>query len=238
MGRWKVGELARRTGLTVRTLHHYDQIGLLSPSLRTAAGHRLYGEVDVSRLQQVVSLRSLGLPLEEIRELLDRGASPLEVVRMHAGRLREQIQSQQRLLDRLDALADGLSQAEEVSADELLNTIEVMTMYEKYYTPEQMEQLRARGEALGPEGMRQAESDWQTLMDEVRAEMQKGTDPSDPRVQALARRWGELVHAFTGGDPGISQAVKKVWQQEENIQGIDTSEVRAMGEYIARAGAR
>ena len=58
----KVGELARRTGLTVRTLHHYDEIGLLRPSLHTESGHRLYTAADVGRLQQVVSLRQLGRP--------------------------------------------------------------------------------------------------------------------------------------------------------------------------------
>ena len=56
----KVGDLARRTGLTVRTLHHYDEIGLLKPSLHTESGHRLYTGRDVARLQQVLSLRQLG----------------------------------------------------------------------------------------------------------------------------------------------------------------------------------
>jgi DNA-binding transcriptional MerR regulator len=71
----KVGELAKRTGLTVRTLHHYDEIGLLKPSLHTEAGYRLYTRGDVARLQQVLSLRQLGFALEEIRDCLDRTTS-------------------------------------------------------------------------------------------------------------------------------------------------------------------
>ena len=98
----KVGELARRTGLTVRTLHHYDEIGLLQPSLHTEAGHRLYTAADVARLQQVLSLRQLGFGLEEIRACLDRpGFSPLEVIRQHVARLREQIECQRELGARL-----------------------------------------------------------------------------------------------------------------------------------------
>src|SRR5919201_3674111 len=94
----KVGELARRTGLTVRTLHHYDEIGLLRPSLHTEAGHRLYTARDVARLQQVLSLRQFGFSLEEIRECLDRpGFSPLEVIGLHLARLRDQIALQRRL---------------------------------------------------------------------------------------------------------------------------------------------
>jgi MerR family transcriptional regulator, thiopeptide resistance regulator len=68
---WKIGELARRTGLTVRTLHHYDEIGLLSPVERSGGGHRVYGEADVQRLYRIVSLRSLGFPLEAIAAALD-----------------------------------------------------------------------------------------------------------------------------------------------------------------------
>ncbi len=63
---WKVGDLAGRTGLSVRTLHHYDEIGLLSPSGRTGLGHRLYSAGDVLRLERIRSLRALGLSLEEI----------------------------------------------------------------------------------------------------------------------------------------------------------------------------
>src|SRR6478736_3749690 len=134
----RVGELARRTGLTVRTLHHYDAIGLLRPSLHTAAGYRLYTAADVARLQQILSLRQLGFSLEEVRDCLDRpGFAPLEVIRLHAARLREQIELQRKLCERLEALAEHFRTAGEVSADAFLYTIEMMTMLDKYYTPEQ-----------------------------------------------------------------------------------------------------
>src|ERR1700730_3349752 len=130
----KVGELAKRTGLTIRTLHHYDEIGLLKPSLHTESGHRLYTAGDVARLQQVLSLRQLGFSLEEARDCLDRpGFSPLEVIGLHVARLREQIELQRRLCERLEAIAALFRTAGEVSADEFLQTIEVMTMIE--YTP-------------------------------------------------------------------------------------------------------
>src|SRR5205807_7712286 len=152
----KVGELAKRTGLTVRTLHHYDAIGLLKPSLHTEAGHRLYTAADVARLQQVISLRQLGLSLEEVRNCLDRpGFSPMELIRLHVARLREQIELQRGLCERLEAIAGRLRAAETVSADELLHTIEVMTMMDRYYTPEQQESLKKRAEQMGPERVRQ-----------------------------------------------------------------------------------
>src|SRR5262245_51731957 len=115
----QVGELAKRTGLTVRALHHYDAIGLLKPSLHTEAGYRLYTAADVARLQQVLSLRQLGFSLEEVRDCLKQpGFAPLEVIRLHLGRLREQIELQQKLCKRLEAIAEHFRMAEEVSADE------------------------------------------------------------------------------------------------------------------------
>src|SRR5712692_10136203 len=148
----QVGELARRTGLTVRTLHHYDAIGLLRPSRHTDAGYRLYTAGGVARLQQVLSLRQLGFSLEEVRDCLDRpGFSPLEVIGLHVARLREQIELQRKLCERLEALAVHLRAAGEVSADEFLRTIEEMTMIEKYFTPEQQTLIQEGREQAGEE---------------------------------------------------------------------------------------
>ena len=161
----QVGELAKRTGLTVRTLHHYDDMGLLKPSLHSEAGYRLYTRGDVARLQQVLSLRQLGFALEEIRDCLDRpGFAPLEVIRLHVARLREQIELQRKLCERLEALAEHFRTAEEVSADAFLQTIEVMTMFEKYYTPQQMAQFEARAREIGQEAIDQAPQQWDDLL--------------------------------------------------------------------------
>ena len=237
---WRVGELARETGLSVRALHYYDEIGLLSPSRRTEAGHRLYEAGDVARLQQIKSLRHLGFGLEEIRDCLDRPVFSLQqVIELHLARLREQIELQQRLCNSLEAIAARLNLMEEVSFEESVRTImEVISMserLERYYTPDQREDLEQRRRTLGEERIREVEVEWTELMEQVRAEMEKGTDPSNERVQILARRWMELVQAFTGGDPGIERSVGNTWQQEETIHGIDTRRMREMMEYISKA---
>jgi DNA-binding transcriptional MerR regulator len=217
----KVGELARRTGLTVRTLHHYDDIGLLKPSLHTESGHRLYTGADVARLQQVLSLRQLGFSLEEIGDCLHRpDFSPLEVIRLHVARLREQIALQRGLCERLEALAAYFEPAGEVSAEAFLQTIEVMTMIGNYYTPEQMESFRKRAEEAAAAGQDPQElaakgtADWTALLAEYAAEMHKGTDPADPKVQALEKRRQALVNVFTGGDPAVEQSLKRMWTEQ------------------------
>ena len=121
---WKVGDLADRTGLTVRTLHHYDAIGLLRPSGRTesahGSGHRLYNADDVARLQQIRSLKQLGFGLDEIRSYLSRDDyDPRQVVRLHLAQVRSRAEDLNRLEGRLSAIADALDKAEAVSADGL-----------------------------------------------------------------------------------------------------------------------
>jgi DNA-binding transcriptional MerR regulator len=211
----KVGVLARRTGLTIRTLHHYDEIGLLRPSLHTEAGHRLYTGSDIARLQQVLSLRQLGFSLEEVRDCLNRpGFSPLEVIDLHLGRLREQIELQRKLCERLEAVANHLRTAGEASADEFLRAIEGMTIMEKYFTPEQLQQIRERREEAGEEYLRKKQAEWAELIALIRTEMDRGTDPGDAKVQALAQRWQRLVDFTTGGDPAMKQSVKRLWEEQ------------------------
>ena len=211
----KVGELARRTGLTVRTLHHYDEIGLLKPSLLTEARHRLYTAGDVARLQQIISLRQFGFSLEEIRDCLDRpGFSPLEVIGLHVARLREQIELQERLCDRLDLIASHLRAAGEVSADEFLHTIEVMTMIEKLYTPEQMKQFEEAGKQVGTAEIEAVQDAWTALLAEVRAN--PNLDPASPEAQALGRRWEELSERTMRGYqafPELKQAIADNYKQ-------------------------
>jgi DNA-binding transcriptional MerR regulator len=216
MNVFKVGELATRTGLTVRTLHHYDEIGLLKPSHRADTGYRLYTAADVGRLQRIVSLRQLGFSLDEIKGCLDRPEfSPLAVVRMHAARLRQTIELERALCERLEGLARYLESAGEVSAEQFLETIEATTMIEQYYTPEQMEQFRQR--AAAPGGKEMAEkgtADWADLMAAYTAEMRAGTDPADPKVQALEKRRQALVSMFSGGDPAIEENCKRLWTEQ------------------------
>jgi MerR family transcriptional regulator, thiopeptide resistance regulator len=239
---WRVGELARRTGLSVRTLHYYDEIGLLSPSRRTDAGHRLYTAGDVVRLQQIKSLQHLGFTLKEVRDCLDRPDFPLgRVIQLHLSQLKERIELQQRLCDLLERVAERLSSGEKVSSGEFVDTVmEVIDMSERldrYYTPEQLEYLEERRREVGEERIRQVEAEWLELIEQVRAEMEAGTDPSSERVQALARWWMELINEFTGGDPGIERSLRTMYQEETEIHGMDIGSMRELGEYVSKAMA-
>ena len=127
--RWRVGQLARATGLTVRALHHYDELGLLVPSERTTAGHRLYVEGHVRRLYRIVALRELGLRLDAIRLVLDREQPALaEIVRRQLERVEGELERQERLRDRLARMLETLERSLEPSVDELIDAMEAMTV--------------------------------------------------------------------------------------------------------------
>jgi DNA-binding transcriptional MerR regulator len=210
-----VGALAKASGLTVRTLHHWDALGLLVPAERTAAGYRTYGPGEVARLYRILALRRLGLSLDEIAGALDREGPDLAgAVRAHLARVEEGLAVQARLRDRLVRILDALDADAEPSIDQLIQTIEVMTLHEQYYTPEQLEQLSRRAGALGEDGVRKAEQEWADLIAAIEAERAKGTDPGDPRVQELAGRWQALIEQFTGGDPGIAASLKRMYESE------------------------
>lgn len=239
----KVGALARHTGLSVRTLHHYDGIGLLVPSGRTPAGHRLYTYGDVQRLQQIQSLRATGFPLEEIRRLLDGGVfSAQRVIQLHLDRLQAQLAQTQRLTERLQHLARHLQTATHVPLTDLCRIIEGTIMMEKYFTPEQLQDIQARGAELGAERIREVEQAWAEVIPAVRAHMAKGTGPDDPELQALAVRWRELVNAFTGGNRDIAASVRTMYQQEHaQINAVqphtpDPSMFAYMSQVFAKIG--
>jgi DNA-binding transcriptional MerR regulator len=212
---WKIGDLARETGLTVRTLHHYDELDLLRPSARTEAGHRLYDENDVRRLYRILALRQIGLRLDEVGAcLLGDGLDVRTAVRRHLERTARQIELQRELRARLTAILVALDRAVEPSIDDFIDALEVMIRMEKYYTPEQLKTLEERRIELGDDAIKRAEREWSELIESVEAERQRGTDPADPRVQELARRWTDLIEQFTSGDPGIRASLGRMYEEE------------------------
>jgi DNA-binding transcriptional MerR regulator len=147
---WRIGELADAAGLTVRTLHHYDQIGLLRPSQRNAGGHRLYSEADARRLYQIVALRGLGLTLAQIRDCLAAEVDPRPLLAEQVRALNAQIGTITQLRDKLVALLDRLDQHEELDDGDLLElihqTADATRLVTGYLTAEQIDWLARRHE--------------------------------------------------------------------------------------------
>jgi DNA-binding transcriptional MerR regulator len=236
--RWKVGELARATGLTVRTLHHYDEIGLLVPGERTYGGHRVYTVGDLRRLYRILALRELGLSLDEIADWLEHEhGDPRDVVRRHLAQLDERIGRYVQLRERLATLLAALNQHQEPSAAEFLDAIEAMTVIEKFYSAEQLDRLARRREQFGEAAVREMEREWPRLYERAQVFLEEGRDPADPQVQALITRMDELVALFHGGEEDILAALQRMWDEQADQLRAQYGPPPAVQAYLERARA-
>jgi cob(I)alamin adenosyltransferase len=126
---WTIGELAKAAGVTVRTLRYYDRLGLLSPSARSPAGHRRYAGTEINRLYRVLSLRSLGFSLASISDMLESGGGAVRrTADRHLAHVERQLALYQDLHDRLVLFVEQLEDSGEVSAEQLIQVLEVMKM--------------------------------------------------------------------------------------------------------------
>ncbi|MGA0587565.1 MerR family transcriptional regulator [Dyella sp. KRB-257] len=192
-----VGELAKRCGLTVRTLHHYDAIGLLRPSSRSGAGYRLYGQADIERLHRIQALRQLGLPLADIGHALSGPQPPLAgVVDRQIAQLDRDLADATRLRERLVHLHAQLSSGQPLDLADWLDTLELMTMYEKYFTAEELKTLPLHTD---PDVL----PAWSALVTAVQSTMDRGATPDDADAQQLALQWMEMVGRGTGNNPAF-----------------------------------
>jgi DNA-binding transcriptional MerR regulator len=218
----------------VRTLRHYDAIGLLRPARRTDAGYRVYAEADVARLYRILGLRSLGLPLDEIGGLLDAGVPLADVLHRQLDAVERRMSADAVLRRRLRDLLAAVGERGP-SVDDLTDTMEAMAMTDRSYTPDQREALARRRDALGPEGMRAAERAWADVIADAEAERAAATDPSDPRMQAVAGRWRDLIEQFTGGDPGIRASLGRMYREQGVEQASRGAVSPELMEYVGRA---
>ena len=166
----KVGEVAEAAGLTVRTLHHWDSIGLLSPSERSPAGHRGYTEADLVRLYQVLALRSLGLGLDSIAVCLDAGVDPARLVRDHLAEVGAAVAELEGLRAKLHRLVEVLDAGGVPDTAALLDAVRAASpsptaarALARHLNPDQLAVLRDRAQALGPLAHYLLEVEWPEL---------------------------------------------------------------------------
>ncbi|WP_226920747.1 MerR family transcriptional regulator [Georgenia subflava] len=238
---WKVGELARATGLTVRTLHHWDKVGLVVPSGRTASGHRLYARADVERIYQVIALRQLGVPLPTIGSLLE-GSSLLEdVLEQHRRVIDDQLAALRRLRAELGAMIAAAGSTEHRrSADFLALIRKVIVVDEtvkKYFTKQQLADLAERREHEG-EQIAAVQAAWPELIARVQRAVDDGVDPASAEGRGLGREWLALLEQFHRGDEQMRDSLYAMHaENSESIEREHGGPTQAQMEFITRATA-
>lgn len=139
----KISEFAKRTGVTVKTLLHYDKIGLLKPSNKTESGYRLYAEEDILKLQQISTLKFIGLSLNEINHILYESGENLErMIGIQKKALEERKKHIEEVINVFDKAENQIKQNGELKVDELINIIKITNIEgnvrEQYKTVENL----------------------------------------------------------------------------------------------------
>ncbi|SEN52174.1 MerR family transcriptional regulator [Lihuaxuella thermophila] len=213
---YSIGEFARKARVTVRSLHHYEEIGLLLPSATTEGGHRLYSDQDFIRLQQIVLLKSLGFSLQAIRQILDREDSWEDSLRTQLKIVKEE-------QERLKLMENGLKAllfSYQIEGKIKWETLFQMFEYSKT-APSEREKVLSR--QLSGEEMEilskvpkldqdeLALQKWVSLLKEVKYHQQ--LDPGCEQAQQIAKKLYRETLAWFDGD---AEMVEKFWEMIKN----------------------
>jgi DNA-binding transcriptional MerR regulator len=197
-----VAQVAALTGVSVRTLHHYDAIGLVVPAARSDAGYRLYGATQLERLRAVLVWRRLGIPLREVERLLDERGGAAD----RAAVLRRQLDLVRERRRELDGLATALEQALETIGDdeeanvatdeEIIGALDgfdpsehEQEVQERWGDTEAYRQSARRTKAYGAEDWRRIKAEGAAVHERLEAAFDAGLDPTGDEAVELAEAW-------------------------------------------------
>ena len=198
---WKIGEVAVRTGLTARSLHFYEEQGLIGPISRNAAGHRIYKQSDLLRLQQIKTLRQLGVSLADMPPLLSDSEQLLPQLKQQLSKLQYQRDAIRRTEATLATLIERLERRSlpQDELDEILfQTLECMTMYENYFNQTEIDAMHKEAHTAGSN--ESVEDAWSQWVDKMQSFVSSGLDPQSKEVQELMQHWDEMVNHLVGND--------------------------------------
>ena len=218
---YRAREFAELAGVTVRTLHHYDRLGLLKPSYRSEAGYRLYSQRDLAQLEQVVVLKFLGLPLKSIGRLLRVEPAGLpEVLERQRRVLTDKHHELERTLVAIAAARAALQADHDPDWTLITQIIRRIAMQNdsewtmKYFGDEAKEAIEERKGLWSPGLQERVTREWDELFRDVEAAL--GEDPAGPTAQCLVARWRKLVGEFTGGHPEIQKGLNQMYSDGAN----------------------
>lgn len=196
-----VKQLSKMAGITPRTLHYYDEIGLLEPSRVGANGYRYYGEEALLRLQQILLYRELDLPLEHIKEIVGRpDFDVLSALESHRQKLRQRIAHMQRLIATVDNTISHLKGQKEMDTKQLFEAFsdEQQAEYEKevmqLYDPETVKASNRKWESYSVAEKQRIGEEGNAIYRDILLAMPKGA--SSPEAQACVERWRHHIEYF------------------------------------------
>jgi len=228
----KVGQLAKQTHLSVRTLHHYDEIGLLSPSVRTPAGHRLYNTKDIAVLYRIQALKQLGLSLQQVAQLIQENTQSLpDIITQQIVNLNHEIEQAEQLKTKLLKLQQYFRQGDEPTTSHWLDTLILMNSYEKYFTADEIFQLEMYAHQVKYE----IEHEWPAMVNQLQSFVQQKTPAHSAESKNFVIRWTEMFERLTGNNPNLLIKLHSMSHNEIDMQihrGISPAMIEYLGEAM------
>ncbi|MDO8901419.1 MAG: MerR family transcriptional regulator [Phenylobacterium sp.] len=242
-----VKTVARLSGVSVRTLHHYDEIGLLKPARVGANGYRYYGREDLLRLQQVLFHRELGMPLAAIAALLDDpGFDRVAALRSHRDRLRQQVDRGRQLIETIDATLADLQGETKMDETKMYLGFEPETQarHEAWLTEryggdmgDRVAQSKAGLGAMGPSAAQNMIAQGEALEAEFARALQAGAPADSEATQALARRWCDwIARAWNRApDRAAFDGLSRLYEDHPEFRARYEARCAGLTEYLGAA---
>ncbi|MEZ4669746.1 MAG: MerR family transcriptional regulator [Anaerolineae bacterium] len=238
MKHFRIGEFASQAGVTLRTLRYYDRIGLLRPTARSETQQRLYTEPDYARLQQILTLKLLGLTLHEIKEVLasDWGGME-EILARQQHVLQSKVQHLLALIESIQQAREMLRESPQLDIEQFINIIKVVNMnmqsdwLSHFVSQEQQDQLVDVNARQSFEAQKQVGEALQNLFQDILASLEK--DVHDPAVQKLVERWDALMGQFSAVGPGVVPALNEAYSHMDQVPVAEPA--RAWAHNVATA---
>ena len=227
MTKWYTHDVCELTGLSARMLRHYEKIVLLKPSMRLPNGYRVFSEADLAKLQQILALRSFGLELSKVKEVLSGKCDALQLLQMQKDFLEQKAQQFKEAIDILAAVIDDSKIAGSVDITLILKLIGVYKMTKeleqswaaKVFTKEQLKKFAALPQFTEEES-KQYTKDWEALIAETAKHIKE--DPHGEIGKIYAQKWYDLAYSFWKDD----ELAGAVWDARKNNK-IDADDVGA-----------
>ena len=241
--RLRIGQLARRAGVSIRALHHYDAIGLLVPGDRSPARHRLYSLVDLERVRQIRALAQLGLPLGEIRNCLEGSVRQLRVsLERSVARLEERIACDRELALRLSELVPRLGPADRLAVDDLAGVLADLVLAMRHFTRPQLRTLVASWHRMDKPRSGSPSSARHLFMSRLQAAIDRSARPGSREVRHLARTWTAIATKLARGDARIVRGLLAMYREHPSgssawVYLVEPNPDPAMAIKAARAAA-
>jgi DNA-binding transcriptional MerR regulator len=239
-----VGEVAALAGVTVRTLHHYDRIGLLSPSGRTAAGYRRYSAADLDRLHQVLLYRELGFPLEEVATLLDDpSADPAEHLRRQHRLLRDRLERTQAMVaaveKEMEAMTMGISltpeERFELFGDWLPEEYE-QEAEQRWGDTDAWAQSQARTRAYTKDDWVRVKAEGEDVEARMAAALRAGVAPDSPQAMDLAEEARQQISRnFYDCSPEMHAGIGRMYVEDERFTAHYERRAPGLAQWVSTA---